>query len=585
MSGSLITDADAEQHFENAFRQGFLCPFCLEDLGDPANLQAHVEKIHPKTSIFSDEPFDHFRGIFDKARQRIRRKESSFLTSDSSASVNHSAEFGEYDRIKRTDSGANDLRSTHVVRQGIGVSRSHTEYFFNCRAPCINETAVHTNNLIIRLDKLINQCPSDASKRKAFERDIIPWVKDRDVSLCHTCHAKFTVTRRRHHCRLCGKVICKSCSQYLSFNDARKLTNPAFAARLLDEMKNVERCAVVEPPGQRTGSMRVAEVIKQAVSGESLQAMRLKSEKILSSTLSLVKSDRDGTEVSLASLLLQDENEHLRICVECNDLLHTRREKMDQLASPPILVLFYERLCMLFRNINKLGPSYSRIAESLWRGETMYTLESAMQMRNRIIGLEKEIDLLSTRIAGLDASDEDVHKKPSPRELIVRSNIRTFAVQTLQELAPYLVSLPNEDDFAQLQEQRREKIRQRDDERQKNASFLKSSVSNPLFVSRPAQDAKESDCKVRLKESISFSGLDTGHGDDGWTPSATVVHHNPFLDEEQQVDPLQEQVLIIKGYLKQAAEDGRLEEVKILERNLKDLEHELKQLKLDMPSE
>lgn len=49
-----------------------------------------------------------------------------------------------------------------------GQSRNHTEYFFNCRAPCINETAVHTNNLIIRLDKLINQCPTDLNKRKGY---------------------------------------------------------------------------------------------------------------------------------------------------------------------------------------------------------------------------------------------------------------------------------------------------------------------------------------------------------------------------------------------------------------------------------
>lgn len=47
-----------------------------------------------------------------------------------------------------------------------GVTRNHTDYFLKCRAPCINEAAVKTNNLIIRLDKLINQCPSDLSKRK-----------------------------------------------------------------------------------------------------------------------------------------------------------------------------------------------------------------------------------------------------------------------------------------------------------------------------------------------------------------------------------------------------------------------------------
>lgn len=52
---------------------------------------------------------------------------------------------------------------------------------------------------------------------------------------------------------------------------------------------------------------------------------------------------------------------------------------------------------------------------------------------------------------------------------------------------------------------------------------------------------------MRLKESVSFSGFDSGRADDGWTPSKTVLHHNPFIDEEQQISPLQEQVIIIKG--------------------------------------
>lgn len=37
------------------------------------------------------------------------------------------------------------------------------------------------------------------------------------------------------------------------------------------------------------------------------------------------------------------------------------------------------------------------------------------------------------------------------------------------------------------------------------------------------------------------------------------------------------------SYLKQAAEDGRLEEVEILERNLRDLQNELQQLHIDVP--
>lgn len=96
-----------------------------------------------------------------------------------------------------------------------------------------------------------------------------------------------------------------------------KLTNPAFAAHLLDEVQKAEQPLTHESANQRISSLRVANAIRQAVSSESLQAMRLKSEKILSSTLYLVKGDRDGTEVSLASLLLQVMSPLLTIFSKC----------------------------------------------------------------------------------------------------------------------------------------------------------------------------------------------------------------------------------------------------------------------------
>jgi MAD (mothers against decapentaplegic) interacting protein len=33
------------------------------------------------------------------------------------------------------------------------------------------------------------------------------WVPDADAPNCMQCEIKFTVLKRRHHCRACGKVI------------------------------------------------------------------------------------------------------------------------------------------------------------------------------------------------------------------------------------------------------------------------------------------------------------------------------------------------------------------------------------------
>lgn len=37
------------------------------------------------------------------------------------------------------------------------------------------------------------------------------WVTDEQAPICMKCSAKFSITRRRHHCRACGKIFCATC--------------------------------------------------------------------------------------------------------------------------------------------------------------------------------------------------------------------------------------------------------------------------------------------------------------------------------------------------------------------------------------
>eukprot|EP00754_Rhynchopus_humris_P025775 Rhum_TRINITY_DN14966_c1_g1::Rhum_TRINITY_DN14966_c1_g1_i1::g.129245::m.129245 len=42
----------------------------------------------------------------------------------------------------------------------------------------------------------------------------VQWAPDDSRTACCVCDRKFTVTRRRHHCRKCGALVCEKCSPY-----------------------------------------------------------------------------------------------------------------------------------------------------------------------------------------------------------------------------------------------------------------------------------------------------------------------------------------------------------------------------------
>lgn len=45
---------------------------------------------------------------------------------------------------------------------------------------------------------------SDVSPMTAFPLPKESWASDKEVKNCHSCNAKFTITKRKHHCRMCG---------------------------------------------------------------------------------------------------------------------------------------------------------------------------------------------------------------------------------------------------------------------------------------------------------------------------------------------------------------------------------------------
>lgn len=65
-----------------------------------------------------------------------------------------------------------------------------------------------------------------------FEKKIVPWQSDSSTNCCFLCMKEFNLLNRRHHCRLCGRIICGD-SGCLGF----------IPIKLLNEAKDLKSCS------------------------------------------------------------------------------------------------------------------------------------------------------------------------------------------------------------------------------------------------------------------------------------------------------------------------------------------------------
>ena len=64
------------------------------------------------------------------------------------------------------------------------------------------------------LDTSVDHPPTDTNS-------VAVWERDEDVHSCRVCDVGFNMLHRRHHCRVCGRIVCAKCSKYrVSASDA-----------------------------------------------------------------------------------------------------------------------------------------------------------------------------------------------------------------------------------------------------------------------------------------------------------------------------------------------------------------------------
>ncbi|EYC15306.1 hypothetical protein Y032_0037g3445 [Ancylostoma ceylanicum] len=101
---------------------------------------------------------------------------------------------------------------------------------------CVSERAEESERALEELGGHLSE-----SKLRMLElaEELLPlsdahWAKDSDVTQCTACSDKFSISKRKHHCRMCGSIFCAACSE-----GRIKLPSNSKPARVCDQCFNL----------------------------------------------------------------------------------------------------------------------------------------------------------------------------------------------------------------------------------------------------------------------------------------------------------------------------------------------------------
>ncbi|KAK0167842.1 hypothetical protein PV327_001699 [Microctonus hyperodae] len=491
--------------------EGFICPICMTDLKSPNQLTKHFEEIH------NDDPeiLKSLKDLFGKAKKKILKQDE--MT----------------DSFSENNTAIREIRKNVEINWGpqeLGAIKSHTLYFNEIRNARLERYSTETNKLLIRLDKLLNNLPTDPIDRKVHERTIVPWIDDKDVKLCPNCARSFHLARRKHHCRLCGAVMCHDCTVFLPLTDARKMTSPV----------SIQDDSAVSPTASE--SPLTGRIVRAGIGLTKLA--RSPSSGSLNSVLSLMNDPPSGEQ-------------HFRLCIHCKNLLDARERLKARQLTKPIVAKFYETMRTYMEEATKFMTMYLKMWESLSEGETTYDLRDAQILRVKIAKVGENVDNISKRILAIGTADID--NPPQGQALKLRQMVRASAMIFLKEHLLTIPALPNEEEYRVLVENREKKIEER------IAFERQLEIEEALRERRKEQrlDSKNTLHSASNKTN-NEAVIEKSHG---WGPSNAAI-----MLPSSSMDPIIEQMSNLRSYIKQARTECKYDEVATLESNLRELQ-------------
>lgn len=326
-----------------------------------------------------------------------------------SRSAQHEPVRGYWARVCETCYKSRDGYNDHV-----GASTDHTRAFTEMRKKRVERQTLEISRLekrLTTLTRLLTRPPDDTAitngiaglsmasftgqknQRKLLEQSVITWEDDATVPKCPFCQQEFAWTFRRHHCRICGRVVCAdpqtACSSDVGLN------------------------------------------VEAAVNGHNPHAVKAVA----------------TTEKHPPSPGAQQHTIDVRMCRDCIHTIFSKREFEATIAAKPADQRAYETLRQFERGIRQIMPVFQRALLALQPEgpgggpdesrppPTHAQIQEASKIRKRLTDAFTKYDLAARRLRDL--------KTDSKAQLRLQQSIYAAATAFLHTHMLTLKSVPH----------------------------------------------------------------------------------------------------------------------------------------------
>lgn len=397
----------------------------------------------------------------------------------------------------------------------------------------------------------------DPAIRQA-EQSIVNWQDDAEAKACPICATQFSFTVRKHHCRLCGRVVCAS--------------------------PHLTRLAWAEQMGPGTGEALTAE--------ERAELESKCSGNIVADPISgRIEEVKEGGSTSNKPSSSAVQSKGVRVCRDCKSIVRKRQYMMDD-EPLPVFMKLYEALMRVQKEIEQSLPEFQEMVLGLQKQDQTAALGSsiranielqrdAVQARKQLLANFATYDELAKRIRALPVGDKSSSAGSDAAQERIQHAIFTRANLFLQQNMLPLQSLPKPGS---------KKANQGGGGGDANSDSTGSTPSSPgpaspRLAPRRPQHQQHANNKGSISSIASFRSLFGGGGGSLRANSQAELDSQINADADTDdglanVDPaelreqlkvLLEQEKLVADYVESAAKARKFEDAKTLKRSHDDL--------------